>query len=76
MIGVVYVDVPRIRREVAPCGWRPTDLARVAGLSRGTMATVMKGGPVSPEPFGKIVMALTHHTVGPGLDNLLADNAA
>jgi hypothetical protein len=48
MTGGVLVNVPRLRREIVLRGWRPTDLARAAQLSPGTMTAVMKGGPVSP----------------------------
>jgi hypothetical protein len=71
MTGGVYVNVPRLRREIALRGWRPTDLARAAGLSAGTVTTVMKGGPVSPRTLRSIAGALRRHPVVPGLDELL-----
>ncbi len=71
MTGGVYVNVARLRREIALRGWRPTDLARAARLSPGTITTVMKGGPVSPSTLRKIAGALRHHPIVPGLDDLL-----
>ncbi len=67
----VYVNVSRLRREIALRGWRPTDLARMARLSAGTMTNVMKGGAVSPGTVRKIAVALTHAPVIPGLEDLL-----
>jgi len=75
MTGGVYVNVIRLRREIALRGWRPTDLARAAGLSAGTMTAVMKGGPVSPGTLKRIAAALRHHPVVPGLDDLLQSAA-
>jgi transcriptional regulator with XRE-family HTH domain len=74
--GGVYVNVARVRREIALRGWRPTDLARAAGLSPGTITAVMKGGPVSPMTVRKIAAALRRHLPVPGLDDLLVDHAA
>jgi hypothetical protein len=71
MTGGVYVNVPRLRREIALRGWRSTDLARAAGLSAGTMTAVMKGGLVSPRTLSKLAAALRRHDVVPGLDDLL-----
>ena len=71
MTGGVYVNVPRLRREITLRGWRPTDLARAAGLSAGTMTAVMKGGPVSPPTLRKIAAALRRHPILPGLEELL-----
>jgi hypothetical protein len=76
MTGGVYVNVPRLRRETAIRGWRPTDLARAAGISAGTMTLVMKGGPVSPRTLRNIAAALRRHAVVPGLDDLLDERAA
>ncbi len=78
MTGGVYVNVPRLRREIALRGWRPTDLARTAGLSAGTTTVVMRGGPVSPRTLKRIAAALRQHPVVPGLDELLqyAETAA
>jgi transcriptional regulator with XRE-family HTH domain len=73
MTGGVYVNVARLRREIALRGWRPTDLARAAKLSAGTMTAIMKGGPVSPRTLRKIAGALRNHPVVPGLDDLLDD---
>jgi hypothetical protein len=70
MTGGVWVNVPRLRREMTLRGWRSTDLARAARLSPGTMTTVMKGRPVSPGTLRKIARALTQHPVIPGLDAL------
>jgi transcriptional regulator with XRE-family HTH domain len=75
MTGGVYVNVARLRREIALRGWRPSDMARAASLSPGTMTTVMKGGPVSPTTLRKIAGALRHHPAVPGLEDLL-DRAA
>ena len=71
MTGGVHVNVSRLRREIALRGWRPTDLARAAKLSPGTMTMVMKGGPVSPGTLRKIAASLRRHPVLPGLDELL-----
>jgi transcriptional regulator with XRE-family HTH domain len=73
MTGGVYVDVPRLRLEIALRGWRPTDLARAARLSAGTITTVMRGRPVSPATLRKIATALRQHHPIPGLDELLAE---
>jgi hypothetical protein len=74
MTGGVYVNVPRLRREIALRGWRPTDLARVARLSAGTMTTIMKGGAVSPGTVRKIATALKDTPVIPGLEALLDEH--
>jgi transcriptional regulator with XRE-family HTH domain len=71
MTGGVYVNVSRLRREIALRGWRPTDLARAARLSPGTITTVMKGAPISPGTLRKIAGALKRYPVVPGLDELL-----
>ena len=76
MTGGVYVNVPRVRREIALRGWRPTDLARAAGLSPGTMTVVMRGGPISPGTLRKISRALSQHAAVPGLGDLLEESAA
>jgi len=60
-----------LRREMARRGWRAIDLARVAGVSAGTMTAVMKGTYVSPRTVQKIAVALTKAPVVPGLDDLL-----
>jgi transcriptional regulator with XRE-family HTH domain len=71
MTGGVYVNVLRLRREIALRGWRQTDLARAAGLSAGTITTVMKGGPVSPATLRKVAATLRRHPIIPGMDELL-----
>jgi hypothetical protein len=71
MTGGVHVNVPRLRREIALRGWCPTDLARAARLSAGTMTVVMKGGPVSPATLSRVASALGQHPVVPGIDDLL-----
>ncbi len=76
MTGGVYVNVPRLRREIALRGWRPTDVGRAAGLSAGTITAVMKGGPVSPGTLRKIAGALRRYPIVPGLDELLQDGKA
>lgn len=76
MTGGVYVNVPRLRREIVLRGWRPTDLARAAGLCAGTMTAVMKGGPVSPRTLQRVAKALGTHQVVPGIDELLGEAAA
>ncbi len=75
MTGGVYVNVPRLRREIALRGWRPTDLARAAGLSPGTMTAVMKGGSVSLRTLRLIAAALTREPVVTGLVELLGEAA-
>jgi transcriptional regulator with XRE-family HTH domain len=76
MTGGVRVNVPRLRREMALRGWRPTDLARAARISPGTMSAVMKGASVSPRTLGRIATALASHPIVPGLGDLLEENAA
>lgn len=76
MTGGVHVNIPRLRREIALRGWRPTDLARAAGLSAGTITTVMKGAAVSPRTVRAIAIALSRHPVVPGLEGLLDERAA
>jgi transcriptional regulator with XRE-family HTH domain len=71
MTGGVYVNVPRLRREIALRGWRPTDLARTAMLSPGTITAVLKGGPVSPNTLLKIARTLSQHPIVSGLGDLL-----
>jgi transcriptional regulator with XRE-family HTH domain len=73
MTGGVRVNVPRLRREMALRGWRPTDLARAARISPGTMTAVMKGVPISPQTLRKIAGTLRRHPVVPGLDDLLEE---
>ena len=76
MTGGVRVNIPRLRREMALRGWRPTDLAHVAGLSAGTMTAVMKGRPISPRTLRRIAGALQRHAIVPGLADLLQEEAA
>lgn len=76
MTGGVHVNVAHVRHEIALRGWRPTDLARAAGLSAGTMTLVMKGGPVSPRTLRLIALALRKHATISGLGELLDDSAA
>lgn len=75
MTGGVYVNVSRLRKEIARRGWRPTDLGRAAGVSAGTMTAVMKGRAVSPQTLRRIAVALRRHETVPGLDLLLSDSA-
>jgi transcriptional regulator with XRE-family HTH domain len=76
MTGGVRVNIPRLRQEMALRGWRPTDVARVAGISAGTMTTIMKGKPVSPRTLQKVAMALARSPIVPGLGELLDGIAA
>jgi len=76
MTGGVYVNVRRLRRDIALRAWRPTDLARAAGLNAGTITAVMKGSAVSPRTLRKIASALRRHPIVPGLGDLLMDEAA
>ncbi len=76
MTGAVYVNVPRLRREIALRGWRLTDLARAAGLSAGTITVVMRGGAVSPRTLTKIARSLARHPMVPGLGELMDSPAA
>lgn len=70
----VRIDGEELRRALAKRGLLQQDLAQLSGLSETGISLAIRGRPVRPSTFGKILRALEEAPVIelPGADALLA----
>ncbi len=72
----IRVNVRAITRERGRRGWTADELARRAGVSAQTLSNIARDGRCSPGVLRKLARAFAVATPEPGIDALLAEEAA
>jgi transcriptional regulator with XRE-family HTH domain len=72
----IDVNIAAITRERGRRGWTASELAGRAGVSAQTLSNIAHTGRCSPGVLRAIARAFAKATPEPGVDILLADDAA